>query len=283
MDFSNGALRFGAPSSSLSTDTMDHAKMVMACRFGWSATPEDGMQTNFTPQTALVPAPLSTSSNDTRTRRFQPCRGRLYHQLSCSHRIRTDIVEDCGTNCLEPLNTTSEPPFYCHECVEAEAQKIWGDRETQHNATYPPMDSMDKEQYEQWYMEHRQLQAEFAKDCKIYELELRAKTRPSNVCSLTEASKEDMDFAAELDSLSLALTTSNDTVTTTTGVLQTRTNRTSLPYDASEQLHWGLNALALDRGSCGVEYSANQLTAGPSIPRIISKEELWRKPRTNDR
>ena len=278
MDFSNDAFRPPQSISTLSDDTMDHAKLVMACRFGWSNT---GLQAPLATQLAPLQAAFTTtSSNDIRTKRFTPCRGRLYHQLSCSHRIRTDVVEDCGFNCLDPLTNASNVPFYCHECVELEAGKIWSQREAQHNSTYPPMDQMTTGQYEQWYNEHRQLEAQYSRDRKIYELELQAKTRPSNLCSAIEASKEEMDFAAELDSLSLAMIPSNDSIINQPQTHAHHAHRVSLPNDASEQLHWGLNALALDRGSCGVEYSATQTANGvPTMMRRMDEEELWRKPR----
>lgn len=280
MDFSSDFFRPPRSTSTFSHDTMDHAELVMACRFGWtrSAGPNSsGVQVPVTTQPTSHQAPLTTSSNDSRTKRFVPCRGRLYHQLSCSHRIRTDIVEDCGFNCLDPLTNTSNIPFYCHECFEQEANNIWNQREAQHNATYPPMDQMTKDQYDEWYNEHRKLEAQYSRDRKIYQLELKAKTRPSNFCEAIEASKEEMDFAAELDSLSLALIISNDSVVNQP---QTRENRVSLPSDASEQLHWGLSALALERGSCGVEYSASQPSNGvPTMMGRTDEEELWRKPR----
>lgn len=259
---------------------MDHAQMVMACRFGWNAGPDNGMQTPTTMQSPPVRVPLRTSINATQSKRFMSCRGGLRHQLTCSHRIRTDVVEDCGANCVDPLCGAQGLPFYCHECVEKEASRIWSEREAQHNASYPPIDQMTKPQYEQWYDEYRQVESQFAKDRGTYELELRIKTRPSNMCSVLELSKEEIDFAAELDSLSLALIPSNDIVV---GQHRTsRTSRTSLPYDASEQLHWDLNALSLERGSCGVEYSVNQPTNGPSLIRPLDEEELWRKPRSRN-
>ncbi|KAF2008903.1 hypothetical protein BU24DRAFT_468322 [Aaosphaeria arxii CBS 175.79] len=249
---------------------MDHANKVMACRFGWSAGPE---QVN--PESLSTSEVSRTSStNDFRARRFAPCRGRLYHQLSCSHRIRTDLVEDCGTNCLDPLANAPGLPFYCHECVENEAGEIWKQRESQHNASYPEVGEMTKEQYEQWYSEHRQLEVQFTNDHKIYESNLRSTTRPSNVCSALEMSREDADFASEIDSLSLAMSAKDLSV----GPAQTRAQRISLPNDASEQLHWQLNSLALDRGSCGIEYSANQ--SPTQLPHIVADDEdLWQRPR----
>jgi hypothetical protein len=236
---------------------MDHAKLVMACRFGWAAGP-DLSHTAATSQAApLLQSSSMASSNGFYVKRFQPCRGRLYHQLTCSHRVRTDLVEDCGSNCLDPLNNASGLPFYCHECLEQHATNIWNEREAQHNSAYLPLDQMTKEQYEQWYDERRRLELQYLQDRKAYELELRAKTRPSNICSTLEASKDDIDFAAELDSLSLAVIPSNESMASQP---QHRTNRLNLPTDVSEQLHWGLNALSLERGSCGLEYSKKQTT-----------------------
>ncbi|KAH7389771.1 hypothetical protein BKA66DRAFT_414112 [Pyrenochaeta sp. MPI-SDFR-AT-0127] len=281
MDFSNSAFRTPAPTSKISDDSMSHANLVMACQWGWTRTSD--------PNTAAVQTASSTSSgpqlapcssfNNVRTKRFAPCQGRLYHQLLCSHRVRTDLVEDCGVNCVEPLGMATAPAFICNECIQAEAIKIWDERQVQHNASYPSIDLMTREQYDQWYQEHRQLESEFVRDHKIYEIELKAKTRPSNICSAVEASKEEMEFAAELDSLSLSLMAS-DTSTAHQNQPQSQArSRMSLPNDSSEQLHWDLNTLALDRGSCGIEYSASQSNNGDPTARQLDVEELWRKPR----
>ncbi|KAH7066802.1 hypothetical protein BKA63DRAFT_571204 [Paraphoma chrysanthemicola] len=282
MDFSNSAFRASAPSSKFSDDTISHANLVMACQWGWSKTPEQNdtsAQTNH-PITTGPPASASPFNN-VRSQRFKPCQGRLYHQLICSHRVRTDFVEDCGANCVEPFGNVSEnmlaPPFLCNECVQGEAIQIWEERKAAHNATYPPLGQMSKEQYDQWYNEHRQLEVEYARDRRVYELELKAQTRPSNTFSALEASKEEIEFATELDTLSLSLMGSNDAAAVMQVQQQART-RVSLPTDASEQLHWDLNTLALDRGSCGVEY-ANSPPATASGPRPITEEELWSKPR----
>jgi hypothetical protein len=184
------------------------------------------------------------------------------------------VVEDCGSNCLDPINDALESPFYCHECVEKQAVEIWNELQAQHNASYPPMDQMAPAQYEQWYAEHRQLEAQFSKDRKIHELDLKAGARPSNVCSAAEATEEEVAFAAEIDSLSLAMVSSHDSIAS---LSQTHPNRRSLPNDASEQLHWGLNTLAIDRGSCGIEYASPQTTSRPQV--ILDEEDLWRKPR----
>lgn len=224
--------------------------------------------------------PASTTNfNNVRSKRFAPCQGRLYHQLLCSHRIRTDLVEDCGANCVEAFGGIAGVAFICNECLEAEAMKIWDDRKAQHNAIYPPMDQMTKEQYDQYYVEHRQLETAFAHDRKTYESELRANTRPSNICSAMEASKEEAEFATELDSLSLSLMASNGDVANQATNLHQPRGRVSLPYDATEQLHWDLNTLALDRGSCGIEYSAKPPTKAESTLRPMSEDDLWRKPR----
>ncbi|KAH7109817.1 hypothetical protein B0J11DRAFT_554612 [Dendryphion nanum] len=275
MDFSNNVFRPSA-SSSLSHDTMDHAKMVMACRFGWSAGPSDGVQGSHAPPTTHVSTPPTTSSNAFKiNKRFAPCRGRLYHQLTCSHRIRTDLVEDCGSNCLDPITNASGLAFYCHECVEKEASSIWIARETEHNALYPSIEQMSKEQYEQWYSEHRHMEAQFANDRRAFELALKKTTRPSNICTASQASQEEMDFATELESLSLALASSK---TSPIQPLATRESRISLPNDMSEQLHWSLNSLSLERGSCGVEYSPTK-NVSHSTMRTLDEGEFWHKPR----
>jgi hypothetical protein len=278
MDFTNNVFRAG-PATSFSDDTMSHATMVQACRFGWAAGPptgatDDDPSATLTQAPLLIRAPLTTCSNDNRTKRLTPCRGRLYHQLTCSHRIRTDFVNDCGLNCLEPFGTASESPFYCQECVDNEAAKIREVREAEHNALYPPMDQMTKDQYERWYEEHCELEAQFTRDRKIYQSEIKMKTRPSNICSALEMSKEEMDFAAELDSLSLMM---SSTDSTTDRTQSQHRHRVSLPNDASEQLHWGLNSLAIDRGSCGVEYTTGQPVQNM---RTMSEEELWQRARS---
>lgn len=260
---------------------MSHANLVMACQWGWTRSSDPNTaaaHTNFPTSSPSQTAPHSPFNN-VRTKRFSPCQGRLYHQLLCSHRVRTDLVEDCGANCVEPLGMATAPAFLCNECMQAEAAKIWDEREAQHNASYPPIDQMTREQYDQWYQEHRQLEDEFARDHKIYEMELRAKTRPSNICSAIEASKEEMEFAAELDSLSLSLMAPNTSTSHENQPQLQARSRMSLPNDSSEQLHWDLNTLALDRGSCGIEYSASQSNNCDPTTRQLDAEELWRKPR----
>jgi hypothetical protein len=287
MDFSNSAFRAPTLMPQVSDDTMAHTNLVMSCRWGWTSTPPNGTN-GQTPQVTSTKAGQSASTspfNNVRSKRFAPCQGRLYHQLLCSHRIRTDLVDDCGPNCVEPYGNISGLAFICNECVQDEAIRIWEERKAQHNASYPPMEQMTKEQYDQFYLEHRQLEAEYARDRKIYETDLKAKTRPSNICSAQEASKEEREFATELDTLSLSLMASNDSASSHTDLQQQARSRVSLPTDASEQLHWGLsssidlNTLALDRGSCGVEFSATRPPDAGSATRHISEEDLWRKPR----
>ena len=253
---------------------MSHANLVMACQWGWTSTPDSEH-----PQSTSSTAPQSsnTSFNNIRSKRFAPCQGRLYHQLLCSHRIRTDLVEDCGGNCVEPFGNPTGPAFVCNECIQKEAIDVWEQRKAQHGASYPPIDQMSKEQYDLFFEERRALEAEFVHDHRIYEMQLKASLRPSNICSAQEASKEETEFAAELDSLSLAMMTSGEREAQH-HLAQTR-GRSSLPSDASEQLHWTLNSLALDRGSCGIEYSTSQLTNGLSTMRQMNEEELWKKPR----
>ncbi|KAF2650320.1 hypothetical protein K491DRAFT_141328 [Lophiostoma macrostomum CBS 122681] len=276
MDFSKDVFQ-NKTSSRISSDAMNHANMVMAVRFGWTSTagPENGVQTPSTTQPAPTRPTPPTFSQSTWTKRFAPCRGRLYHQLTCSHRVRTDFVENCGVNCLDPLNNASDPPFYCHECVEKHASQIWVEREAQHDALYPLRQQMTDDQYEMWYVERRQLEARFEKDRKQYELELKATSRPAHVCSALEASQDEVSLAAEVDSLSLAMSSSNPT--TTLDHPQPRPNRINLPNDSSEQLHWGLNALSIDRGSCGVEYSNNQSSSLPSAGMVTEDVNFWRK------
>lgn len=277
MDFSNNAFRPKKASSTLSTDTMGHAQAVEACRWGWSVDP----QVAKTP-TIRAPAPpfqarASITSQVVPTNRATPCRGRLYHQLSCSHRVRTDLVEDCGSNCLEPQGLVSNVPFLCQECAEQEAKTIWATREAEHNALYPRLADMTNEQYVLWYEEHRKLEAAFERDRKLYEMELRSTTRSSNVCSALQYSEAEKAFAAELDSLSLVMMSSNSSIATETDApVRARRN---LPNDASEQIHWGLNSLTIDRGSCGPEFTANQPTNGVSPMQAMNDEDIWGRPR----
>ncbi|KAL5114254.1 hypothetical protein ACEQ8H_007863 [Pleosporales sp. CAS-2024a] len=279
MDFSNDMFKTAPFNSKAPNDKPSHANLVMACRWGWTSTPDSGGASAETPRVLVASAsqPASSAFNNTRSKRFAPCQGRLYHQLLCSHRIRTDLVEDCGPNCLEPFGSAASLAFICHECIDAEATKIWEARKANHMASYPPMVLMTKDQYDQYYLEHRRLEAEYARDRRAYALDLEAKTRPSNACSAWEASEEEAEFATELDTLSLSLMASNDsTAHQSPFVPQTRT-RVSLPTDASERLHWNLGNLALDRGSCGAEYSA-QTSSNVSTPQA-PQDELWGKPR----
>ncbi len=139
---------------------------------------------------------------------------------------------------------------------------------------------MSKEQYDQYYEDRRQLEAEFAREHKVYEMELKTRMRPSNICSALEASKEDAEFAAELDSLSLALMASNSSANEQAQLQIPSRGRLSLPNDASEQLHWNLNTLALDRGSCGIEYLTPPSTTRISPVHQLDKDQLWNKPRS---
>lgn len=277
MDFSSRAFTPKLAPAKLSTDTMGHAQAVEACRWGWSVDPQ--VTGTPTPQAPAPPVQARPAAGSlvARPNRATPCRGRLYHQLSCSHRIRTDIVEDCGSNCLEPHGLVSDVPFLCQECVEQEAKNIWAAREAEHNAMFPPLAEMTKEQYDIWYDEHRKLEAAFTRDRTIYGMELRSTRRLSNICSAMQYDEEEKAFAAELDSLSLALMSSN-TSTATESQSPLRTRR-SLPNDASEQIHWSLNSLAIDRGSCGPEFTASRPASNVSPLQGLSEEELWGRPR----
>jgi len=278
MDLANSAFQNPSPTSRVSRDVMSHTNMVMACRFGWSSALDSSSARAQTPNASTSTKPTS-SFNNVRTKRFAPCQGRLYHQLLCSHRIRTDLVEDCGPNCIEPYGDMIDAAFVCNECIQAETSRIWESQEANHNAQYPSMDQMTKEQYDRWYTEHRQLETTFSRNHRIYMKELHEKMRPSNICSALEASKEEMEFATELDSLSLSTMMSNDESSRSDHCQSHNRSRTSLPNDASEQLHWNLSTLDLDRGACSVEYSASQ--AKPSISTVQSLDPrlLWIKPR----
>ena len=182
----------------------------------------------------------------------------------------------------------SSVPFFCQDCVDREANSIWNAREVQHNALYPPLDQMSKDQYDLWYDERRKLEARFARDRDLYIADLKARTRPTNTCSALQLSDEEKQFAAELDSLSLAMISTSSTATNLPSVSLSANptlqpspprKRISLPSDTSEQIHWSLNALALDRGSCGVEYSASQPANHTPPMGATSEEDLWRRPR----
>ena len=263
MDFSTNAFR---TPPKVSEDTMSHANLVMACQWSWSSTPDSDRTQSID---NAAPQPARTSFNNIRSKRFAPCQGRLYHQLLCSHRIRTDLVEDCGSNCVEPFGVATGSAFVCNECIQREAIDVWEQRKAQHGASYPSINEMTKQQYDLFFEERRALEAEFAREHKLYELQLKANLRPSNICSAQEASKEETEFAAELDSLSLAMMASGDGAA-----------RDFLAHmvDASEQLHWTLNSLALDRGACGIEYSTQTPNVLSSL-RQMNEEELWKKPR----
>lgn len=278
MDLTNSAFRNSAPASKVSSDVMSHTNMVMACRFGWSSALDSSSAGAQTPNASISTKP-TYSFNSARTKRFEACQGRLYHQLLCSHRIRTDLVEDCGANCVEPYGDKIDAAFICNECIQSEISRVWESQEKQHNALYPPMAQMTKQQYDSWYAEHRQLETTFSRNHRIYINELQSQMRPSHICSKIEASKEEMEFATELNSLSLLPMTSNDESSEHECYQLHNRSRTSLPSDASEQLHWNLSTLDLDRGVCSVEYSTSQ--AKPSISAVqgINPSVLWTKPR----
>ncbi len=139
MDFSNNAFQTGPSVPKLSEDTMSHANLVAACQWTWTRSPDPNNETQTTaPGIQALQLTPSSALNNVRTRRFASCQGRLYHQLLCSHRIRTDIVEDCGANCVEPFDVVGAA-FICNECVQIEATEVWEVRKTQHNESYPPI------------------------------------------------------------------------------------------------------------------------------------------------
>ncbi|KAF2744062.1 hypothetical protein M011DRAFT_521194 [Sporormia fimetaria CBS 119925] len=264
----------------VSRDTIDHAPSVMACRFGWSLGADSAVTYDLdTPLLSLEDVrPRGHISTPSASNRFVNCRGRLYHQLNCSHRIRTDIVEDCGSNCLEPYDGRVDAPFCCHECMEMQAKAIWDERQARHNALYPPRDQMTNEQHERWVDEHRQLRATFINDRNTYEAQVRANTRPSNVCSVLEVEPEEMIVAMDLDNLSLV----RDMPGSSGGAETTSpADRRSLPTDASEQLHWHLSSLALGGGQCGVEYSQQQPSHMSSTAVAAGAEDLWKRKNNN--
>jgi hypothetical protein len=280
MDFSNKA--FQAPKNpwTNSVEGTAHTTSLLDCQFSWTAGPHSGSSMPSTSHRTQVPTfQANKSHTPSNTQRFKNCRGRLYHQLTCSHRIRTDIVEPCGPNCLDPnpsCQTTSNLPFYCHVCIENQASDVWSAQRTQYYQQYPSPDQMTGPQFDQWYEGLRQLELRFQQDRQAHELKLRAGSRPSNVTSVLEATEEEMDVTAEIESLCLDIGSANEG--NGSGYQpKHRGQHVSLPTDAEEQLHWQLNALALDRGSCSVDYSQSSSTS--SQARMMSEEELWKKPR----
>lgn len=308
MDFSNNAFRTRPPTT-LSADNMSHAKLVQSCRFGWSTGPDDlprdSMHSAPNDSLPTYTNPISDTRVDARAKRLTPCRGRLYHQLTCAHRVRTDLVMDCGSNCLEPYTytTVSDVPFYCQECVDQESSRIWNTRCAELDSQFPSRGSMTPDQYNRWYEEYHALEARYAVDRVAYEKEQRVGKRPTNISSALEMSKEEESFAMQLDGLSLSLMSAYPSATsspspplsaaasslmpstihlqetneihpTTANTKSTERHsqsqpnsyhpysrprpRITLPTDSSEQLHWGLNSLNIDRGSCGFEYSPVQ-------------------------
>ncbi|KAF2197541.1 hypothetical protein GQ43DRAFT_444168 [Delitschia confertaspora ATCC 74209] len=250
---------------------MDHANALLSVRFGWTAGPANSTenQPNSNGNEALPSTPplFPASSDFLKNKRFAACQNTLYHQLECGHRIRTDLVEDCGANCIEATNHT---PFFCETCLETEYRRIWIQIQSQHNAQYPPLETMVKGQYDQWYAEFRQLELQYETDRASHVISMKRQTRPSNRCMDAEPSMEELAIAQEIEALSLAmgLQSAHEPETTTSHLV----NHTSLPSDSAEQLHWALGQLDLGRGSCGAEIPQ---TNGTQASPVIDENTQW--------
>ncbi|KAF2261770.1 hypothetical protein CC78DRAFT_570260 [Lojkania enalia] len=49
---------------------------------------------------------------------YSPCNAdSCYHDLACGHRIKTEYLEGCGTNCTVTENRPRNAPFICQECI----------------------------------------------------------------------------------------------------------------------------------------------------------------------
>lgn len=173
-----------------------------------------------------------------RQRRFKGCNLTLYHRLECGHRIRTNLVEDCKPNCLEPL---AGQPFFCLDCINIESDKVWKETQAQHDTAYPPISQMTAEQYNQWYDEHRQLQAIHSTNLATYTAKLRAECIETERCGGPDLTPEDLELAAGFGTLGLSAQSSSHELS----ALSAQQQR-ALPGDTAEQLHWAFGQL-----SCG--------------------------------
>ncbi|OCK76419.1 hypothetical protein K432DRAFT_385455 [Lepidopterella palustris CBS 459.81] len=212
---------------------------------------------------AARPFQSSYQSQVVQRRRFKVCHGTLYHQLVCGHRIRTDLVEDCGLNCLDGGHRTQ---FYCQACIDIYLQKIWHNVEEAHNATYPPLDRMSPKLYGQWYSEHRQLEAKHSVDRDAYQARMKRESRPSVEFIGIDWSEDDSEMASEIDSLGISSEPfSEKRLCQSSNRHQTRSQ---LPGDDSERLHWALGQLDFARGSCGPQFSTAQQPQAESLPVV---------------
>jgi hypothetical protein len=152
--------------------------------------------------------------------------------------VRTNLVEDCKSNCLEPF---AGPAFYCQDCINVEAEDVWKESQANHNAAYPPINQMSPEQYNQWYDEHRSLQAAHSTKLATYTANLRAQCIETERCGGPDLTPEDLELAASLNTLGLSAQSSSQELS----AISAQQQRT-LPGDTTEQLHWAFGQL-----SCG--------------------------------
>jgi hypothetical protein len=223
---------------------MEHSPLVSACRFSWGHSDSAGTH-NHTPEHSPVARARSVKVFDSHSPRFSACRGRLYHMLECGHRVQTDLVEDCGRNCLDPQTPVSEVPFYCHTCLEKEAAKMWSSCESELQSAYPPLERMTKDVFDSYYDNRRRVEGQFARERHGYERDIASRSRPTIACDPLGASKGEEHIAAVMEQLSLSMVASKNTICPPPIAHNKRVN---LPTDASERLHFDLNALNLDCG-----------------------------------
>ncbi|KAF2497277.1 hypothetical protein BU16DRAFT_432485, partial [Lophium mytilinum] len=170
-----------------------------------------------------------------RQRRFKGCNLTLYHRLECGHRVRTNLVEDCKSNCLEAV---PGQPFYCQDCVNVQNDKVWKETQAQHDAAYPPISGMSQEQYNQWYDEDRQLRTLHTANLANYVAQLRTQCIETESCGGPDLTPEDLELAAGLDTLGLSAQSSHQELSNLAH------QQRNLPGDTAEQLHWAFGQLS---------------------------------------
>ncbi|KAF2274690.1 uncharacterized protein EI97DRAFT_343814, partial [Westerdykella ornata] len=227
----------------VSTDTIGHSDDVMDCRFGFGPLPETGEHTTgnqpFINPKFNLPSFVATPNK----KRFHNCAGRLYHQLSCSHRIRTDIVEECGTNCVEPFQGRMGLPFCCQECLDQQYKASREQLETGVRSMYSGYEEISWEEYEAWFNAKEASLEDFERSWQAYVRGVRSETRPSHVASARESEPEDLDLAGSLGCISLERET--PTVAYCPPSMSLNGQRVSLATDPPEQLRFNLELLSL--------------------------------------
>lgn len=226
----------------ISTDTIGHSDKVMDCRFGFGPRPESGEQAMgnqpFTNPKFNLPNFVAPPNK----KRFQNCAGRLYHQLICSHRIRTDIVEECGTNCVEPFQGRIGLPFYCQECLDQQYQASREELEIGVRSMYREYEDISWEEYEVWFNAKAASLEQFEQSWQAYLRGVRSETRPSHIASAQETEPEETDLAASFGSITLDRELP---VVDSRHSMSLKGKRVSLPTDPPEQLHFNLELLSI--------------------------------------